>query len=99
MRALQTRNIRDPGSRIQDQEHVWILRSPLPAPRLRGDRLRGDRLREDGGGRMGSYEELLNMNELFFEKIKGAGPLNFILIHNAGGSHQFFIHQIDTLKK
>lgn len=37
--------------------------------------------------------------EIFVEKLQGGGDLNFILIHNAGGNHHFFIHQIDLLKK
>lgn len=37
--------------------------------------------------------------EFFAEKIKGNGSYNFILIHNAGGNHQFYRYQIDTLKK
>ena len=39
------------------------------------------------------------MNKIFFEKINGEGLLNFVLIHNAGGNHKFFTHQIDILKK
>lgn len=39
------------------------------------------------------------MKGLFFEIIKGEGALNFVLIHNAGGSHKFFIHQIEVLKR
>ncbi len=37
--------------------------------------------------------------EIFVEEIQGNGILNFVLIHNAGGNHQFFHHQIETLKK
>ncbi|CAN5388874.1 alpha/beta hydrolase [soil metagenome] len=37
--------------------------------------------------------------EIFVEKLQGNGSLNFILIHNAGGNHHFFIHQIELLKK
>ena len=37
--------------------------------------------------------------EIFVEKIQGNGNLNFILIHNAGGNHHFFTHQIELLKK
>src|SRR5579862_5627738 len=41
----------------------------------------------------------VNGTEIFIERIKGKGALNFILIHNAGGNHHFFIHQIELLKK
>ena len=37
--------------------------------------------------------------EVFVERLQGDGDLNFVLIHNAGGDHRFFIHQIETLKK
>ncbi len=37
--------------------------------------------------------------EIFVEKLEGNGNLNFVLIHNAGGNHQFFTHQIGLLKK
>lgn len=37
--------------------------------------------------------------EIFVEKLQGNGSLNFILIHNAGGNHHFFIHQVELLKK
>lgn len=37
--------------------------------------------------------------EIFVEKLEGNGKLNFVLIHNAGGTHQFFTHQIKLLKK
>ncbi|KTD52172.1 2-succinyl-6-hydroxy-2,4-cyclohexadiene-1-carboxylate synthase [Legionella quinlivanii] len=33
------------------------------------------------------------------ERIDGNGKLNFVLIHNAGGSHHFFSHQIELLKQ
>jgi pimeloyl-ACP methyl ester carboxylesterase len=36
---------------------------------------------------------------MFVEKLSGHGDLNFVLIHNAGGSHQFFTHQVAMLKK
>lgn len=36
---------------------------------------------------------------MFVEKISGDGDISFVLIHNAGGSHQFFTHQIAMLKK
>lgn len=39
------------------------------------------------------------MNKVYFEKIKGEGLLNFVLVHNAGGNNNFFTHQIDILKK
>ncbi len=41
----------------------------------------------------------INNAEIFIEHIQGNGNLNFILLHNAGGSHHFFIHQIELLKK
>lgn len=41
----------------------------------------------------------MTSREIFTKKIEGKGPLNFVLIHNAGGDHQFFTHQIDALKK
>ncbi|MDC0535485.1 alpha/beta hydrolase [Francisellaceae bacterium] len=34
----------------------------------------------------------------FCQKVPGQGAYNFILIHNAGGDHNFFFYQIDTLK-
>lgn len=37
--------------------------------------------------------------ELFVEKHPGEGLFNFVLIHNAGGNHQFFMHQVPMLKK
>jgi len=37
--------------------------------------------------------------EIFVEKLSGTGHLNFVLIHNAGSDHRFFIHQIEALKK
>lgn len=37
--------------------------------------------------------------EIFVERLQGKGSLNFILIHNAGGNHHFFIHQVEVLKK
>lgn len=39
------------------------------------------------------------MGHIFAKKLEGEGALNFILIHNAGGSHQFFTQQIDSLRK
>lgn len=41
----------------------------------------------------------INGIEIFVERLKGNGSFNFVLLHNAGGSHQFFIHQIELLKK
>jgi len=41
----------------------------------------------------------INGAEIFVEKLQGNRGLNFILIHNAGGNHHFFIHQIELLKK
>lgn len=43
----------------------------------------------------------MNINgiEFFVEQIQGNGYLNFVLIHNAGGDHRFFSHQIEILKK
>lgn len=38
-------------------------------------------------------------NAIFIERLTGKGPLNFILLHNAGGSHLFFTHQIELFKK
>jgi pimeloyl-ACP methyl ester carboxylesterase len=42
----------------------------------------------------------MNINgiEIFVEKLQGKGDLNFVLIHNAGGNHRFFTHQIETFK-
>ena len=37
--------------------------------------------------------------EIFVEKLPGAGNSNFVLIHNAGSDHRFFIHQIEMLRK
>lgn len=37
--------------------------------------------------------------DIFVEQLIGQGNINFILIHNAGGNHQFFIHQLKLLKK
>lgn len=37
--------------------------------------------------------------DIFVEKLPGTGKLSFVLIHNAGSDHRFFIHQIETLKK
>lgn len=42
---------------------------------------------------------IINGADIFIEKLKGNGNLNFVLIHNAGGNHHFFIHQIELLKK
>ena len=36
---------------------------------------------------------------IYIKKLKGKGPLNFILIHNAGGCHKMFTHQIEMLLK
>jgi pimeloyl-ACP methyl ester carboxylesterase len=33
------------------------------------------------------------------ERLLGHGSLNFVLIHNAGGDHHFFTHQLHVLKK
>lgn len=41
---------------------------------------------------------LINNINLFVEKQEGRGNLNFVLIHNAGGDHNFFKYQIDMLK-
>ncbi|OAI46486.1 hypothetical protein AYO45_01715 [Gammaproteobacteria bacterium SCGC AG-212-F23] len=41
----------------------------------------------------------INNVEIFLEKVSGKGDLNFVLVHNAGGNHQFFSHQIYLLKK
>lgn len=41
----------------------------------------------------------VNNVEIFIEKLQGNGNLNFILLHNAGGNHHFFTHQIELLKK
>ncbi len=35
--------------------------------------------------------------EIFLERVSGSGDLNFVLIHNAGGDHHFFTHQIEML--
>jgi len=45
--------------------------------------------------------EMMNINEseIFVETLPGAGDLNFVLIHNAGSDHRFFIHQIEMLRK
>ena len=40
----------------------------------------------------------INGTEVFVEKLTGKGNLNFVLIHNAGGDHRFFTHQIGFLK-
>lgn len=40
-----------------------------------------------------------NETNLSLEIIKGSGIFNFILLHNAGGNHHFFAHQIELLKK
>jgi pimeloyl-ACP methyl ester carboxylesterase len=37
------------------------------------------------------------LNEIFSKKIAGEGPLNFVLIHNVGGSHKMFSHQVEML--
>ncbi len=37
--------------------------------------------------------------EIFVERLRGTGNLNFVLIHNAGSDHRFFTHQIEVLKK
>lgn len=41
----------------------------------------------------------INGAEIFVEKLQGNGGLDFILIHNAGGNHHFFVHQVELLKK
>ena len=41
----------------------------------------------------------INGTEIFVEKLMGSGDLNFVLIHNAGSDHRFFIHQIELLRK
>lgn len=41
----------------------------------------------------------INGTEIFVEKLQGNGSFNFVLIHNAGGNHHFFMHQIESLKK
>lgn len=41
----------------------------------------------------------INDTEIFVERLQGNGALNFILLHNAGGNHHFFIHQVELLKK
>jgi pimeloyl-ACP methyl ester carboxylesterase len=41
----------------------------------------------------------VNGAEIFIENLQGKGNINFILLHNAGGSHYFFTHQIELLKK
>jgi pimeloyl-ACP methyl ester carboxylesterase len=38
------------------------------------------------------------LSNIFIDTILGDGSINFILIHNAGGNHKFFTHQIDMLK-
>lgn len=40
----------------------------------------------------------INGIEIFIERIQGNGDHNFVLIHNAGGNHHFFTHQIALLK-
>jgi hypothetical protein len=40
-----------------------------------------------------------NDKEIFIERLSGLGPLNFVLVHNAGGDHHFFTYQIEMLKK
>jgi pimeloyl-ACP methyl ester carboxylesterase len=37
--------------------------------------------------------------QIFVEKLPGTGDLNFVLIHNAGSDHRFFIHQLEMLRK
>ena len=39
------------------------------------------------------------LNQIFSKKIAGQGPMNFILIHNAGGSNNMFTYQVDMLLK
>lgn len=41
----------------------------------------------------------INNAKIFVKKLKGTGDLNFVLLHNAGGDHKFFLHQIKMLKK
>lgn len=40
----------------------------------------------------------INNSEIFVKQTRGQGKYNFVLIHNAGGSHEFFHQQIDLLK-
>jgi len=40
----------------------------------------------------------INGVEIFVKKIAGKGNIDFVFIHNAGGTHQFFTYQIDKLK-
>ena len=53
--------------------------------------------------KVNAYKEsrVMNINgtKVFVEKIQGQGDLSFILLHNAGGNHHFFMYQIETLKK
>lgn len=37
--------------------------------------------------------------EIFVEKLPGVGKMHFVLIHNAGGDHRFFLHQVPILQK
>ncbi len=37
-------------------------------------------------------------NSLYYQKMTGQGIFNFILIHNAGGDHNFFFYQAEILK-
>lgn len=41
----------------------------------------------------------INGTEIFVERLPGKGDLSFVLIHNAGGDHRFFTHQIKTLQE
>lgn len=42
---------------------------------------------------------IINGVEMHVERLQGHGSLNFVLIHNAGGDHHFFTHQLHVLKK
>lgn len=41
----------------------------------------------------------INGTDIFVETLPGKGNLNFVLIHNAGSDHRFFIHQLDLLRQ
>ena len=36
----------------------------------------------------------ISLDQIFSKKIAGQGPMNFILIHNAGGSNNMFTYQV-----
>ena len=42
---------------------------------------------------------LVNGSEIFVKQVSGNGTLSFVLIHNSGGNHHFFNHQIKCLEK